>query len=118
MVEKIIDAETIRVSVTYGENKTVFPLRMVSLAKERELRTSVFNEKTKEDEYSADVDLLAQLIADRPVGLDDGQTADSMTANSDLVRRFFEVRTPMKERIALYAVRTYFFRLQPEEFAR
>lgn len=119
--------ETIGVTVTYKEPIT-FHLRMIGIDDENKLRQKMFGlteEEKAEKSYQNNVDLLATLSELLPSGLfpnkpkvisDDDTTvyAEDFDTPSEAVREFFAGRTVLKERLAEYAVRGYFVRLQPD----
>lgn len=104
------DLETIPVSVTFGKLKVMFPLRIVDMAKERELRKKIYDEKV-DDNYQAKVDAIAELINDKPVGIPENPEI----TNAELVTEFFAERTALKDRVAHFTMVGYFTRLMPEE---
>lgn len=110
--------ETIGVTVTYNEPIT-FHLRMIGVAEESELRQKMFglSEKEKaEKSFQNNVDLLADLSVKSPDGIDERIEASGAVTDfaKEVVRAYFAERTVIKERIAEYAVRGYFVRLQPD----
>lgn len=121
--------ETIEVSVTYGSTIKFF-LEMVGISRERELRAKTFglNDAEKaEKEYQNNVDILIELSKEMPTGLFPAQPetvaledktvyAESFKKPADAIKSFFfSEKTPVKERIAFYAVNGYFTRLLPSE---
>jgi hypothetical protein len=110
--------ETIGVTVTYNSPIT-FHLRMIGIAEETELRQNMFGltEKEKaEKSYQNNVDLLADLSVSHPDVLIDGklQPFEFQDSENNAVRSYFAERTIIKERVAEYAVRGYFVKLQPD----
>lgn len=124
-------SETIEVSVTYGTKLTFF-LRMIGISEENQLRQKAFglsDDEKAEKEYQNNVDILAELSEKMPVGLFPNKPEELPpgTAESGIIyiekfktprlaiEKFFAEKSVVKERIAFYAVRSYFLRLQPEE---
>lgn len=131
------EAETIKVTVTYKESVT-FHLRMIGIAEEEKLRQKMFG--LTEDEkaaksYQNNVDMLADLSEKMPTArrlvtttekrdgdkeereyseIKEVNLTEAKTFPSGVVRDFFAERTVIKERIAEYAVRGYFVKLQPD----
>lgn len=129
--------ETIGVTVTYKEPIT-FHLRMIGIAEENALRQKMFGlteEAKAEKAYQNNVDMLADLSEVMPTvrrlvtamekrAGDKEEREYSEIKEVDLieaplspgkaVREFFAERTVTKERVADYAVRGYFVRLQPD----
>lgn len=104
--------EIIGVTVTYREPVT-FHLRMIGIDEENKLRQKMFGlteEEKAEKAYQNNVNLLAELSAKQPEI--EGIFPD--VTPSENVRAFFSERTVTKERLAEYAVRGYFVRLQPD----
>ena len=104
--------ETIGVTVSYKEPIT-FHLRMIGLTEENALRQKMFGlteEEKAEKSYQNNVDMLADLSVKQP----DIEGIFSDVTPSDNVRSFFSERSILKERLAEYAVRGYFVRLQPD----
>ncbi|MBX3288460.1 MAG: hypothetical protein KF855_03850 [Acidobacteria bacterium] len=120
--------ETLKITVTFGKPYTFF-LRMISIAEENKLRQKSFglsDDERAEKEYDINVQMLKDLSTDGPYGLfdprpenlpanDETAYADSFTTPAERITAFFAERTILKERIAFYAVRSYFVRLQPSE---
>lgn len=111
----MFDSTIVEVSVTYGKKITFF-LRMIGIAQETAHRQKFFgipeNERD-EKEYSAAVDLLAEISEKLPEGMFGDAVPKGLP--DFCIREFFAERTPIKERIAHFAVRSYFTRLLPEE---
>lgn len=121
-------SEIIETRITFGSTVTFF-LRMLSISEENDFRQRVFGIEEKdraEKEYGANVALLKELSAKMPEGLfplrpKDLSASDRTIYQEDIksaaeaVEKFFAVRSVVKERIAYYAVRSYFLRLQPTE---
>jgi hypothetical protein len=121
--------DTVEVSVTFGSKITFF-LRMISIAEETQLRQKAFGLKDEEraaKEYQLNVDILKDLADKMPTGLfpdppevrdaaDESIYSDTHVAPFKAIEAFFAERTAVKERIAFYAVRGYFVRLQPSDF--
>lgn len=108
-------SDVIEVSVTYGKKITFF-LRMIGIAEENALRQKAFGlteEEKAEKEYRNNVEILAELSEKLPDGIFDEKVPK--TPANLAIKDFFAEKTVVKERIAYYAVRTYFLRLQPEE---
>lgn len=135
--------ETIGVTVTYKEPIT-FHLRMIGIDEENQLRQKMFGQTEAEKAgkaYQNNVDMLADLSEAMPtarrevtekiaVPVAGGEPvemeAKQATSMKDLplvepastpkacVRAYFRDRTVIKERLAEYAVRAYFMKLQPE----
>lgn len=119
----MISSDTVEVSVTYGSRVTFF-LRMIGIAEEQKLREKAFgltDAERDEKEYQMNVDILADLSEKHPTGMlvevGDGVLSDVPPAGTpaETIRDFFAEKTAVKERIAFYAVRGYFVRLQPSE---
>ncbi len=105
--------ETIKVSVTFGSTIT-FLLRMIGLVEEQQIRQrslGVTTEDQAEKEYHLNVSILRDLSTGLPEGIDD----NGNETPAAVIDRFFAEKTVTKERIAFYAVRGYFMRLQPSE---
>jgi len=111
----MFDSTTVEVSITYGKKITFF-LRMIGITEETAYRQKLFgipeNERD-EKEYLAAVDLLAEISEKLPSGMFGDAVPKGMP--DFCIREFFAEKTPVKERIAHFAVRTYFTRLLPEE---
>lgn len=110
--------EKIGVTVTYREPVT-FHLRMIGIAEEEKLRQKMFGlteDEMAEKSYQNNVDLLANLSIEHPTVIIDGKPEPYEFQNSEkeAVRSFFAERTVIKERIAEYAARGYFIKLQPD----
>lgn len=111
----MITPETIGVTVTYKEPIT-FHLRLIGIAEESQLRQKMFgstNEEKAEKSYQNNVDMLADLSVKLPEGMFHEGVTTMMPVN-EAVRDYFAKRTVLKERLAEYAVRGYFVRLQPD----
>ena len=120
--------ETIEVSVTFGSTVRFF-LRMLALSEEDSYRQTVFGLKKEEiaaKEFNANVELLAELSTEMPIGLfpnrpDETEEADQTVYAEDFqtpraaIEAFFAEKTVLKERIAYFAVRGYFLQLSPTE---
>jgi hypothetical protein len=111
----MISDDVIEVGLTYGRRYKFF-LKMIFIEEEQKLREKAFGlkeEERAEKEYPLNVGLLSDLSVQHTEGIDaeDGETP------SAAVKRFFAEKTPRKERIAFFAVRGYFLRLQPEDFS-
>lgn len=120
--------ETIEVSVTYTSTFKFF-LEMVGISRERELRSKVFGLSDPEKEkleYDQNIQILAELSNEMPTGLfpprpetialeDKTIYAESFKKPADAIKSFFSEKSPIKERIAFYAVNSYFTRLLPSE---
>jgi hypothetical protein len=124
----MISNDTVEVSVTYGTKITFF-LRMISIGEEQKLRQRAFGlkeEEKAEKEYWTNVEILKELsvklpfglFPDRPDATDEGDErvySNSYKTAAEAIDRFFEEKTVLTERIAHFAVRGYFVRLQPAE---
>lgn len=126
-------SDIIEVSVTYGQKLSFF-LRMIGIAAENELRQKTFGlteAQAAEQEYAANVQILVDLSEKMPTGLfpnkppqmsKDEQAKSPQTYIEDFatpkeaIEKFFAEKSVVKERIAFYAVRGYFVRLQPTDF--
>jgi hypothetical protein len=122
-----MNSETIGVTVTYREPVT-FHLRMIGIAEEEKLRQKMFGlteEEKAEKSYQNNVDMLADLSTQMPKGMfpnkpenvsdaDDTIYAEDFNIPILAVKAFFAEKTVIKERIAEYAVRGYFIKLQPD----
>jgi phosphoglucomutase len=124
-----MNSDTISVSVTFGARHT-FHLRMIGIQEESELRQKTFgmtDDQKQATEYERNVSLLADLSVKMPDGLfparpqetpqTDAKTiyAEDYDSPRQAVCAFFAEQTVKKERIAYFAVRSFFIRLQPEE---
>lgn len=131
--------ETIGVTVTFKEPVT-FHLRMVGMTEESALRqklTGLKEEEKAEKSYQNNVDLLADLSEQMPTAIRvvtvtekrEGDETEreytevqqvnltmAKTTPSGVVRDYFAERTVLKERLAEYAVRGYFHKLEPDVF--
>src|SRR4028119_698553 len=121
--------EQIEVSVTIG-TRHEFSLRMVSREEETALRHKTFglsDDEKKAGEFAHNVELLCGLSEKMPVGLfpnkpketvegDDTIYIESFAMPRAAIKAFFAEKNPRTERIAYYAVRGYFLKLQPDEF--
>lgn len=108
-------SETIGVTVTFAKPVTFF-LRMIGIAEENRLRQKMFGltEKEQDDKsYQNNVELLAELSEKQPEGFfEPGVIAKGLP--DEIVREYFKEKTVIKERLAEYAMRAYFLRLQPD----
>lgn len=125
----MFDNDSIKVTITYG-SPVSFSLRMINLAEENALRQKAFGlseEEKAEKEYSSNVSILADLADKMPEGLfpnrpeavsEDDQTLyfEEFKTPRGMIEAFFDTKTAIKERIAFYAVRSYFLRLSPSDF--
>jgi hypothetical protein len=110
--------ETIGVTVTY-KSPITFHLRMIGLTEENALRQKMFGlteEQKAEKSYQNNVDMLADLSVKHPTIIKDGKDEpyEFQNSESEAVKAFFAERTVLNERIADFAVRGYFVRLQPD----
>lgn len=117
--------ETIKVTVTYKEPIT-FHLRMIGISTEEQLRQKMFGlseDQKAEKSYQNNIDMLADLSVKHADGLFKFTEADEnenenvlirQNSPAESVREYFKDRTILKERIAEYAVRGYFIKLQPD----
>ena len=108
-----MNSETIGVTVTFREPVT-FHLRMIGVAEENKLRQKMFGLTEKEQAekaYQNNVDLLADLSEKLPDGMYPDGTPKC--PHPEAIREYFKEKTVLKERLAEYAVRGYFIRLQP-----
>lgn len=107
-----MQTETIGVTVTYKEPLT-FHLRMIGIDAENKLRQQMFglSEAEKaEKQYQINVDMLAHLTESDEQVLN----VEGHFNSAEAVRSYFADKTVVKERIAEYAVRGYFVKLQPD----
>ena len=116
----MITPETIGVTVTYKKPVT-FHLRMITIPEESALRQKMFgltDEEKAEKSYQNNVDILADLSVKSPDGIDEKIKASGKVTDfaKEVVQAYFAERTVLKERLAEYAVRGYFYKLQPEVF--
>lgn len=126
----MFDNNTIDVTITYGTPVT-FSLKMISISQENELRQKSFGQteaERAEKEYSNNVAILADLSEKMPTGLFPNKPegvktgdinidyAENFKTAKDMVEKFFETKSAIKERIAFYAVRAFFVRLSPSDF--
>ncbi len=119
--------ETIGVTVTFREPVT-FHLRMIGIAEENALRQKMFGlteAEKAEKAYQNNVDMLADLSVKHAEGLfkiKESAKAAAETENvlirqnspAESIREYFKEPTVLKERLAEYAVRGYFIKLQPD----
>lgn len=124
--------ETIGVTVAF-KTPITFHLRMIGIEEESQIRQKMFGlgEKEKaEKAYQNNVDLLADLSEQMPDGLfpnkpidnqqSDEQAKDALTfiedfsKASEAIAHFFADKSVIKERVAEYAIRGYFLKLQPD----
>ncbi len=106
--------ETIGVTVTYKEPIT-FHLRMISVTEENQLRQKMFGiteAEKAEKSYQNNVAMLADLSVKLPDGMYD--EAVPKCPVDQAVKSYFAEQSILKERIAEYAVRGYFIKLQPD----
>lgn len=129
-------SETIGVTITYREPIT-FHLRMISIDEETKLRQRMFGlteEEKAEKAYQNNIDMLADLSESVPTARRvvttmekrDGDKKEREYAEikevelvegksaAAAVREYFAEKSSLKERVAEYAVRGYFIKLQPE----
>jgi hypothetical protein len=117
--------ETIGVTVTFKEPVT-FHLRMIGIQEENALRQKMFGlteAEKAEKAYQNNVDMLADLSVKHADGLfkikESSETENVLIQRNspqEAIREYFKERTVIKERLAEYAVRGYFIKLQPEVF--
>jgi len=125
------EIETIGVTVTFKEPLT-FHLRMIGINEEEKLRQKMFGlseDEKAEKSYQNSIDLLASLSEEMPKGLfpnkpkdmnvleqakDEKTYIEDFSNPADAVRHFFQEKSVIKERVAEYAVRGYFIKLQPD----
>lgn len=117
--------ETIGVTVTFREPVT-FHLRMIGIAEENALRQKMFGlteEEKAEKGYQNNVDMLADLSVKHAKGLSKikegaaGETENVLirrNSPAESIREYFKEQTVLKERLAEYAVRGYYIKLQPD----
>jgi len=119
--------EIISVGVTFG-SRYKFYLRMLSLAEEQERRQQTFgltDKETQSSDYERNVNLLADLSEKMPEGLfpnkpketpegDENVYIESFASPRAAIEAFFAEISITKERIADFAVRGFFVRLQPD----
>ena len=100
-IEKLPSA--IGVTVTY-QTPINFFLRVITQKEEKEIRQKMFGlteDEQLEQSYENNLELLKKLEVRKPEGIEDFDS-------------YFATRDGIKERIAEFAVRGYFVRLQPE----
>ena len=129
--------ETVGVTVTFKEPVT-FHLRLIGITEENTLRQKLFGlteEQKAEKQYQLNVDMLADLSEAMPTArrlvttteqrdgdieekeyseIKEVPLTEAKTFPSGVVKDFFSERTVIKERIAEYAVRGYFLKIQPD----
>lgn len=111
----MITSDTVEVSVKYDRAYKFF-LRLISIDEENKLRQKAFGlkeEERAEKEYQINVDMLCDLSVMMPEGI---ESIGNATSISDAIRDFFHQKTALKERIAFFAVRGFFLRIQPSDF--
>ncbi len=94
--------ENIKIEVKYKE-PILFNLRMISITEENELRQKMFG-LTDNEKAEKQYELNVALLVDYSINVED----------TNKIREYFSKWSVMKERIAEYAVRAYFLKLQPE----
>jgi hypothetical protein len=110
----MISNDTVEVSVKYDRTYT-FYLRLISIAEENQLRQRAFGlneEERAKKEYQINVGMLADLSVKMP----DGIEAKKGKSIGDAVSEFFREKNALKERIAFFAIRAFFLRIQPSDF--
>lgn len=101
-IEKL-PSDTIGITISYKEPISFF-LRAITPKEEIELRQKMFGlteDEQADKSYENNLELLKTLAVKQPEGIEDFD-------------EYFADRDGLKERIAEFAVRGYFVRLQPE----
>lgn len=102
--------DVIGLTITYKDPVTMY-LRVIGTKEENQMRQkllAVSEDERAEKEYQINVNALADLAVS-PEGAD-----QSALISAQAVNAFFAEKTVIKERIAEYAMRAYFVKLQPE----
>lgn len=114
---KQIEQDKITIKVTLAGKSATFPLRMISMAEEMQLRqryTGLTDSSEKgsvsDQEWQINVDALKEFSLSGDVQVDD----PAEKAPHIPVAEFFHQRTPTKERMAEYAVRGFLSKLAPD----
>jgi hypothetical protein len=110
----MISSDTVEVSVKYDRTYKFF-LRLISIAEENQLRQRPLA-LTKRSAPKRNIKSMSACLADLSVKMPDGIEAKKGKSIGDAVSEFFREKNALKERIAFFAIRAFFLRIQPSDF--